>query len=190
MAQFLTQQDVDNFGPEVVDFAQRAAAHAMGPHLMALGQENAELRHRLDQQTRRDLNQQLDARVPNWREIDQSPAWQRWLAQLDPFSGQQRQWLLNDAIQKGHVNRVVGFFRGFSQEYADGSSYAQAHRARDRSRQYGSGQPTYTRQQIANLYERHRKGEIDDATWARTEAEIVRAGAEGRIIGGLDVNGR
>jgi hypothetical protein len=190
MAQFLTQQDVDNFGPELLDVAQRAAAHVMGPHLMALGQENAELRNRLDQETRRNLNQQLDQQVPNWREIDQSSAWQQWLARPDPLSGVIRQTLLNNAIQQGHINRVVGFFRGFLQTGNDGSSYEMAHRARDRARQFGSGQQTYTRQQIAKFYEQRRKGFYDDQQWARLENEIVRAGAEGRISGGLDVNGR
>jgi hypothetical protein len=30
----------------------------------------------------------------------------------------------------------------------------------------------------------------EDATWARLEAEIIAAGREGHIVGGLDVNGR
>ena len=47
----------------------------------------------------------------------------------------------------------------------------------------------YTRQEIALLFEQHRKGAYAgrDLDWARQEVDIVRASAEGRIIGGLDL---
>jgi hypothetical protein len=192
-ANFLTGTDVENYGPELVDFAQRAAAHALGPHLQDLQAQNAALRNRLDQESKRNLNQQLDAQLPNWREIDASPGWRQWLSMPDPLSGIQRQRLLNDAIQQGTVHRVIGFFRGFQAEqaaghYADDSSYAQAHRAR--ARQAASGQRTFSRAEIAKIYEQRRKGLYDDQQFARLEAEIFRASAEGRIAGGLDLYGR
>jgi len=36
MASYLTQEDVQNFGHELVDFSQRAAVHAVAPHLQEL----------------------------------------------------------------------------------------------------------------------------------------------------------
>jgi hypothetical protein len=187
---FLTQQDADNFGHEFLDVAQRAAAHAMAPHLQDLQQQLAsEQRHR--------LYSELEAAVPDWRERDRDPRWLRWLSGNDILSGRPRQQLLNDAIARGDTARLVNFFRGFEAEqgsadpYAGDSDYAQAHRARNRARQFGSGQRSFSRQEIANLYERRRRGEIDDATWRRTEAEIVRAGAEGRVIDAIaDINGK
>jgi hypothetical protein len=35
-----------------------------------------------------------------------------------------------------------------------------------------------------------RRGEINDAEWARWEHELIAAGREGRIIGALDLAGR
>jgi hypothetical protein len=51
------------------------------------------------------------------------------------------------------------------------------------------GPRIYTRAQIANLYARHRKGEINDANWAKWEAEIFAAANQGRIAGALDRDG-
>ena len=51
------------------------------------------------------------------------------------------------------------------------------------------GPRIYTRAQIANLYARRRKGEINDANWAKWEAEIFAAANQGRIAGALDRDG-
>jgi hypothetical protein len=145
----------------------------------------------LDQQARRDLNATLDDQLPNWREIDSSPGWRRWLSMLDPLSGVQRQQLLNNAIQQGHAHRVLGFFRGFLQENAhdDNSDYAVAHRARRRAA--ASGQSTFTRDQIAKFYEARRQGRYDDAQWARLESQIIAAAREGRVADPItDINGK
>jgi hypothetical protein len=188
---FLFQSDVDNFGPELLDVAQRAAAHALGPHLQDLQAQNSELKHRLDQQVRHNLNQELDAQLPNWREIDASPAWRQWLAQPDPLSGVQRQRLLNDAIQQGHIARTIGFFNGFIRENTGSydSSYEQSQRARRRAA--ASAQPSYTRDQIAKIYDQRRQGLYDDQQFARLEADIIRAAREGRVADPItDINGK
>ena len=52
MANYLTQEDVQNYGSDLVDFAQRAAAHAVAPHLQNLEQQNAELQRRLAKEAR------------------------------------------------------------------------------------------------------------------------------------------
>jgi hypothetical protein len=51
-----------------------------------------------------------------------------------------------------------------------------------------SDKPIYTRAQIADLYERHRRAYVNrEAEWARQEADIIAAGREGRILGAVDV---
>ena len=76
---FLTRADVDNYGTDLVDFAQRAAAHAIAPHLQNLNAENAELRQRLAVEARYRLDQQVEAAIPNYRDIDRDPRWHQWL---------------------------------------------------------------------------------------------------------------
>jgi hypothetical protein len=58
-----------------VDFAQRAAAHAMAPHLQDLAHQNAELQRQLAVEARRNLDQRLERAVPNFREVDRDPRW-------------------------------------------------------------------------------------------------------------------
>jgi hypothetical protein len=185
--QFLTQQDYSNFGSDLVDFTQRAAVQAVAPHLESLEQQNAELQRRLAREARHALDARVERAIPDFREIDSDPSWLNWLAQLDPLSGRQRQQLLNEAIAASDTGRVLGFFRQFQREagaasHTSGHDLGPAHSRRTRSS--GSGGAVYTRPQIQRLYEMHRRGAYagrEDA-WARQEADIVRAGAEGRIL--------
>src|SRR5262245_57731477 len=122
MTNYLTQDDVDRFGGDLVNLAQRAAAHALEPTLQGLANENAELQRRLAKESRHRLDQQVAAAVPNYREIDRDPRWHQWLIGLDPHTGQLRQTILNDAIASGNVSRVAAFFRGFEREIGHATS--------------------------------------------------------------------
>jgi len=92
---------------------------------------------------------------------------------------------------------VVAFFRGFLRE-AGQTSAAPAfdwgpgqvlERTRPRPRVDG---PVYTRAPIKHFYELHRKGRFvgREDEWNRLEHEIIRAGREGRILGGLEPQGK
>jgi len=70
MIKYLTQSDVDAYGGELVNFAQRAAIHAITPQLQNLEQQNATLRQQLAREARHRLDQAVEAAVPNYREID------------------------------------------------------------------------------------------------------------------------
>jgi hypothetical protein len=205
---YLTQEDVQNYGNELIDVTQRAALHAIAPHLMSLEQQNAELQARLAKDTRRILDQQVEMAVPNYREIDRDPRWHRWLLGIDVLSGRVRQQLLNEAISAAQAPRVISFFRGFlNEEAATGhsepgptsrqpaapreaavslSSLAAPGRARPATGGDASlppDRPIYTRAQIRDLYTAHRKGAYvgREAEWQRQDADIIAAGREGRI---------
>ena len=77
MSDYLTQDDVQNYGGDLLDVSQRAAMHAVTPHLQALGQQNAELQRRLAIEARKNLDQRVATAVPNYQAIDQNPAWHR-----------------------------------------------------------------------------------------------------------------
>ena len=112
----MTQKDVDDYGHDVLDLAQRAALHAMTPELQRIDHQNAELRQQLAAEQRRGLYQSLDSSLPNWKEIDNDPKWRQWLLLSDPLNGRPRQSLLNEAIAAGDATRVLSFFRGFLAE--------------------------------------------------------------------------
>jgi hypothetical protein len=182
---YLTQHDVDHYGSDLLDVSQRAAMHAISPHLQLLAEDNAMLQRRLAAEARHRLDAQLERAVPNYREIDRDPAWHRYLLGVDALSGRVRQTLLNDAIASGSADRVAAFFRGFQQTAA--TQAPAAARA-----QMPSGQ-IYTRAQIAKLYRQHQQGAYNgrEAEWARQEQDLFAAAREGRIRNPVfDVNGK
>jgi hypothetical protein len=202
---YVTEKDVQDYGSDLVDFTQRAAVQAVAPHLQALEQQNTELQRRLADEARARLDMRVEAAVPNFREIDRDPRWLQWLLGIDLLSGRVRQQLLNEAIASANAPRVISFFNGFRQEEAatghsepapssrslrepaiDLSSLAAPGRARPATggdASMPSDRPTYTRAQIAQLYSAHRRGAYvgREAEWARQDADIIAAGAEGRV---------
>jgi hypothetical protein len=113
---YITDQDVANYGSELINLTQRAAAQVVAPQLQRIEEENARLREQLAREARRGLDQQVELAVPNYREIDRNPRWHDWLVGIDVFSGRVRQQLLNEAIASANAPRVISFFRGFLQE--------------------------------------------------------------------------
>jgi hypothetical protein len=189
MVDYLTRADVDAYGSELLDVSQRAALHAIAPHLMSLEQQTEELERRLAKEARRNLDQEVGRAIPNYREIDRDPRWHRWLLGIDSFTGEARQGLLNIAIADNSAARIIAMFRGFMQEAGD-TQQASSGQAPGRTR--SSGKTVYTRDQVKQLYRAHQQGAYAgrEAEWARQEVDIIRAGAEGRIVGGVDVAGK
>src|SRR5262245_15948230 len=154
---YLTEQDEQNYGRELIDFAQRAGLQAVAPQLQGLQEQNAQLRRQLARELRHRLDQQVEQAVPNFREIDADPRWHRWLLGIDSLTGRQRQLLLNDAVEHRNSSRVKEFFARFQREVG---GTPQTYSAVSRPAA-SSNKPIYTRRLIAELYERHRKGEFD-----------------------------
>jgi hypothetical protein len=113
---YLTQRDIDDYGPDLINLVQRGAAHALAPTVQGLAAENAALQQRLAREARYRLDQQVAAEIPDYQTIDQDPAWHAYLREIDPLSGRARQQLLNEAVAQGIPNRVIAFFRGFQRE--------------------------------------------------------------------------
>src|SRR5215472_3744169 len=112
MASYLTQEDVQNFGHELLDVATRAARHALGPELQELREENQDLQAQLNSAAKIAIDQYLDANVPSWWQINADEEFHRWLLLPDTFSGVIRDRLLKDAARAGDAPRVANFFRG------------------------------------------------------------------------------
>jgi hypothetical protein len=204
---YLTENDVQNYGREWLDVAQRAAMQVVEPKLRDLEAENANLRKQQEVHKRRMLDQQVELAVPDFREFDRNPRWHQWLLGIDPLSGRVRQDLLNESISAGNAPRVLSFFNGFKkEEVATGQleaapsqlayaprepviplhSLATPGRARPATGGDASlpqDKPTYTRAQIAELYRLRQRGAYvgRDADWARQEADLYAAQREGRI---------
>lgn len=179
---YLTEQDLRDYGSDLIDVTQRAALHALSPELQEIRQQNAELQRRLAQEQRHRLDQQIERALPDFRERDRDPRWHEWLRGTDILSGRVRQQLLNEATASGNPERVLAFFRSYQRE-AGGTHASSA--APGRARSASSGKPSYTREQIGQLYEANRKGAYvgRESEWARIENDIFAAQREGRVQG-------
>src|SRR5262249_43102790 len=120
---------------------------------------------------------------------NQNPEFHQWLAGVYPPTGTTRQLLLDRAVAESNAARVAQFFREFLQQVGQAPAVSAPQRTSRRARTTPSGDPIYTRPQIEAMWARRRKGLIGDEAWARWEHEIVRAGAEGRIVGALNADG-
>jgi hypothetical protein len=190
MTQYLRQSDIENYGSDLADFSSRAAMDAVAPHLQHLQAQNDQLRQRLANEQRHRLDRDVETLVPDYREIEDNPAFHRYLLGIHPLTGQIRQQILNDAIAQGDAGRVKAFFDGFrSESHVSHSSADRGPARQQRGRVQTSGR-IWSRDQVKAAYEAHRKGRLVGDAWARTESEIVAAGAEGRIRGGVDIFGK
>jgi hypothetical protein len=207
--QYLTPEDEQNYGRDLLDVTKRAALEVVAPKIVEIEERSAELQRQLVREQRANLDRMVEMAVPDFRQIDRNPRWHRWLLGIDLLSGRVRQTLLNEAVASASAPRVISFFNGFKQEeaatghteaLAPGSHQPAAPRepaiplaslaAPGRARLATGGdaslppdKPIYTRAQIKQLYEQHRRKAYvgREAEWARQEADIIAAGREGRI---------
>jgi len=187
-ANYLTREDEQNFGPELLDVAQRAAWHAVAPELQQLREENQDLQNQLNATTKTTIDRELDAAVPDWRQINADERFHRWLLMPEPYSGIIRDRLLKDAVAAANAQRVVSIFQGYLRE-AGAAEQAPAGPAPRRAARAPSGQRIYDRSEITRMWNLRRQGKIDDQAWARWEYELCRASAEGRVRGALGIDG-
>lgn len=194
----LTDADVKDFGPDVIDFAKRAAMEAVTPELNALKKQNQQLNQKLGQSTSTNLWTALRAAVPDADTINTDERFRNWLSLRDVYSGMIRGELLKAAFTRGDTARVIAFFRGFvSDEVATGNREAPtlltpaaapvapvppapavdlgALTAPGRAKPatgdsaVPASKPTYSRAQIAQNYRDKSKG-----LWSGREAEFTR----------------
>jgi hypothetical protein len=195
MANYLTADDLHNFGPEMLDLAQRASLHAVAPHLQELEQQNAELHDRLMRETKRNLDAALDRAVPSWREVNRDARFIGWLAEPDVLSGRRRKDLIDEATARGDSRAIIAFFEGFLREVGASQAPGQGG-VRDAVPHGGRYEPPssdkriYTRAEVGRLLDPRRRGKKSDVEWERLQREIIAAGREGRILNALDPNGK
>ena len=161
----------------------------MSPELQRLHEENQELQGQLNSATKMTIDRELDAAVPDWRQINADERFHSWLLMPEPYSGVIRDRLLKDAAAAGDAQRLINFFRGFLREQGGAGQPAAAGHASQRSSRASSGQRIYDRSEITRMWTLRRQGKIDDQAWLRWEHELCRASAEGRVRGALNNDG-
>ncbi len=207
---FITPEDEQAYGPELIDLARRAAAETLGPEIEQLRSENQSLQKRVTTTAQGEVRQSLDSQVPNWKAINKSPEFKQWLSLRNIYTGEVRQSMLNAAYSAADAPKVTAFFKDFLREgIATGQvtpmaqlneqasppprvaavpleTLAAPGRARPASGESPASpadKPIYTRAQIAAFYNHVRQGAYAgrETEKARLENSIFSAQAEGRV---------
>jgi hypothetical protein len=139
----------------------------------------------------------LTAMVPNWRQVNDSDAFQTWLLDIDPLTGITRQTYLEDAQRGLDARRVGAFFRtwlentgqaGVAQSPSRGSS-SELERQVAPGRSKSTGNPTankgktYSPDDIKAFFNDVRAGKYKgrEQDRDRIERDIFAAQRENRI---------
>lgn len=116
----ITDEDIENYGPELTDFIKRAATAVAQTMTAEVRAENQQLREQLQQVGAGMANVEanryfsdLTQLVPDFREINVHPAFLQWLGEVDPVAGVSRQVFLNTAYEARDVQRTATIFNSF-----------------------------------------------------------------------------
>lgn len=112
----LTEEDVKAYGPELIDFVQRAAREGIAPDLQNVSQALQQTNQRVTRTAANSLYAELDDAVPEWRTLNNDPEFKSWAALRDVYSGMVRGKLMNGAFQAADAPRVAAFFKGYLAE--------------------------------------------------------------------------
>lgn len=117
----LTEQEINDYGPEFIDVARRIAREVADP----LQAEIQNLRGQLgtvQQETSNAfltrMNATIGGLVPNWEQINRDPRFIQWVSLPEIYSGVIRQQLMQEAWNNGDAQRVAAFFRAYLAEAA------------------------------------------------------------------------
>jgi hypothetical protein len=119
-AREIPQADIDAYGQELIEASQRWAEARLAPVLQDYDRRLLQVEGNNIQLTQVTAAQRvesaLDQAMPEWRQINTTDAFKDWLRQIDPFSGQPRQRLAEEAYGGGDIARTLAFFRAFVNE--------------------------------------------------------------------------
>lgn len=136
---------------------------------------------------------ELDSKMPNWRDVNNSPEFAAWLKTIDRYTGATKYALLDNAYKQGDSARTLAFFEDFvnthqppppqsppPRQYADTDAYPS-----------NSGSPTPSTQEkgivnrsdIDRFYKDRAQGRFigTEEDVARIESRFFRAIKEGKV---------
>lgn len=207
----ITEQEANEFGPEMLDVMGRRAKEIVSPELAELRATVQSLEQKLTgtqtavkRNARAEMLGTLDDRMPTWRQVNDMPEFKTWLALPDLYSGAIRHQMLLSAFEQNDTPRVLNFFKGFVSELAASTpagdtvteppasaparpsldSLAAPGRARTPAQvNVPAEKPIITTADVSAFYAAVRRGEYNgrEAEKAALERELFQAQAEGRV---------
>lgn len=197
----VTQEEIDTYGPDLVDLVTRVARRELGTELGEVKRHLGNVTDVVVGNERQRMFAKMDEVLPEWRVQNNDAKFLAWLRLPDAFSGVSRSELLKRAFDQNNADRVLAFFKGFLTEEAtvappapaalthDGrpslEDLAAPGRARSEAVPPGdpSAKPQISRAQISQFYADVRAGKWKgrDEEKNKAEQQIFAAEREGRI---------
>jgi len=205
-SKLVTDKDVEAFGPDLVDLVRRQATEVAraeaSVRVSEVQQENAQLKSQVSNVAERQVVNDREAYqtnlaqiVPDWAALNTDEGFLGWLAEIDPISGSARHEHLMNAYNALNVAQTANIFNAYKALRAPANTSQTTTNRQQLERQIAPGtskssngpssaEPKwFTVREIDQFYKDTTlgvyKGREDE--FARVEAEIDAAAAEGRI---------
>ena len=181
-------EEVAEYGEKFVDFVKRAAKEVVPNDVSELRSTVEELRKTNSQLERKRFFEELAGLSPTWESLNTDKEFLDWLGELDPYTGQQRQSLFDDAYAKLDAWRVANFFNAYNDSLEKKEPPAQKPNLAEQVTPKTTGKTAppqgkklYTNAEVARFYDELRRGKISQEDARRIEQDIFAAQAEGRF---------
>lgn len=186
----VTQAEVDEYGPGLVDLARRIAREEQAQkdaEIAKLKTQIAQLSDATSKTASNDFFKSLTAIVSDWEQINEDPGFIKWLEEVDELTGETKQNLLSRAEGARDAARVGKFFTSYKKAASSwAASSAKSLESQvvpptNKSPDTPPSKKVWTRAEISDFYSRVRRGDVSDKDAIAIEADITAASIEGRI---------
>lgn len=186
----VSQQEIDEYGEGLIDVARRIAQEEVAKKQSEIDS----LKRQLDSVSQaatntasNDFYRSLTEMVPDWEQLNTDPNFLKWLEEIDELTGEPRMSLLTRVEQQRDPVRVAKFFTSYKKTTQTWAANAQSSLAQQVVPQTNKAPDTppskkvWLRSEIAEFYNRLKRGEVGDQEALAIEADITAASIEGRI---------
>lgn len=195
----VSQDEINEFGPELFDFVRRVARAEVLPEVEArltTVKKTAETAATTATETAQMRFMEALLADPDFRQYNEDPGFLAWIAQVDPLVGAPRQVLLDQAVAAHNVQRVLAFFRAYKSGVAPPAAVQGDPRPTAADFVAPGGTPpatpggktekkVWTKKEVEDFFSRNqRRTPFSDLTPEQAEkvrADITAATAEGRV---------
>lgn len=194
----LNQTLVDEYGEDFARAIAEQSSAGSSDLINQLTQKISTLESKLDQTEQatnetagnmrmRELNAELSKHNIDFEQVNTDPMFHDWLSAIDDASGEQRNTLMNNAFQRGDINRTAYFFKAFKAQ--EGSNFnnnpLSSHvDVTSRAPSDAAGvDNVWTKAQMDKLYADRRAGKLTDAEFQKWEQQLFSAMQQGTYLG-------
>lgn len=180
-------EEVEEYGEKFYDFVKRAASEVVPEGVDTLKQSVEEVRKEQTALARQRFFDELGGLSPEWRTLNEDRGFLDFLAELDPYTGAQRQQLFDDAYGKLDAWRIANFFNAYVQgQTKEAPPQKPSLETQVTPKTSGRSAPpqgkrVYSTADVARFYDDMRRGKFTADEAARIEQDIFAAKAEGRL---------